>query len=141
MSKDIEALTRQTYDSLGFEVRDVIARSDLYERRGKDQHAFCLRVGREYPYDVRVLANVRPDSYWMDTVLHEFSEAGVHPGIYFRLGDALLATGEELRAVTGHRGRVALHPFCLPLCQPGVRRTRGEPITRSRWNSPRVNWS
>jgi hypothetical protein len=41
-------------------VRDVIARSDLYERAGKDHHAFCLRVGRSgrsYPYDVRVLAD------------------------------------------------------------------------------------
>jgi peptidyl-dipeptidase A len=73
--KDIEALTRRTYDSLGFEVRDVIARSDLYERAGKDQHAFCLRVGREYPYDVRVLANVRDDAYWMNTMLHEFGHA------------------------------------------------------------------
>ncbi|MCA1738862.1 MAG: M2 family metallopeptidase, partial [Actinobacteria bacterium] len=73
--KDIEALTRRTYDSLGFEVRDVIARSDLHERAGKDQHAFCLRVGREYPYDVRVLANVRDDAYWMNTMLHEFGHA------------------------------------------------------------------
>jgi peptidyl-dipeptidase A len=73
--KDIEALTRRTYDSLGFEVRDVIARSDLHERAGKDQHAFCLRVGREYPYDVRVLANIRDDAYWMNTMLHEFGHA------------------------------------------------------------------
>ncbi|MDQ3285597.1 MAG: M2 family metallopeptidase, partial [Actinomycetota bacterium] len=73
--KDIETLTRETYDRLGFEVRDVIARSDLYERAGKDQHAFCLRVGRSFPYDVRVLANVRSDSYWMDTMLHEFGHA------------------------------------------------------------------
>jgi peptidyl-dipeptidase A len=60
---------------LGLEVRDVLAKSDLYERGGKDQHAFCLRVGREYPYDVRVLANLRPDSYWMETMLHEFGHA------------------------------------------------------------------
>jgi peptidyl-dipeptidase A len=73
--KDLEALTRKTYDNLGLEVRDVVARSDLYERAGKDQHAFCLRVGRSYPYDVRVLANVRHDSYWMDTLLHEFGHA------------------------------------------------------------------
>ena len=73
--KDLEALTRKTYDNLGLEIRDVLARSDLYERAGKDQHAFCLRVGRQYPYDVRVLANVRPDSYWIDTMLHEFGHA------------------------------------------------------------------
>jgi len=73
--KDLEALTRETYDRLGFEVRDVIARSDLYERAGKDQHAFCLRVGRSYPYDVRVLANIRDGAYWMNTMLHEFGHA------------------------------------------------------------------
>ena len=53
----------------------MISSSDLYEREGKSQHAFCARIGREYPYDVRVLANVRPDSYWMDTMLHEFGHA------------------------------------------------------------------
>ena len=68
-------LTRKTFDGLGLDVRGVISRSDLYEREGKNQHAFCLRVGREYPYDVRVLANVRPDAYWMDTMLHEFGHA------------------------------------------------------------------
>jgi peptidyl-dipeptidase A len=73
--KDLEELTRKTYDTMGLEVRDVLARSDLYEREGKNQHGFCLSVGREYPYDVRVLVNVRPDSYWMDTMLHEFGHA------------------------------------------------------------------
>jgi peptidyl-dipeptidase A len=73
--KDIIALTRETYDRLGFEVRDVMARNVLYERAGKDQHAFCLRVGRSYPYDVRVLANVRDDAYWTNTMLHEFGHA------------------------------------------------------------------
>lgn len=73
--KDLEALTRETYDGMGLEVRDVLARSDLYEREGKSQHAFCMGVGRDYPYDVRVLANVRPDSYWADTMLHEFGHA------------------------------------------------------------------
>ncbi len=73
--QDLEALTRRTYDGMGLEVRDVLAKSDLYERAGKSQHAFCLHVGRSYPYDVRVLANVRPDAYWMDTMLHEFGHA------------------------------------------------------------------
>src|ERR671913_40974 len=53
----------------------VISSSDLYEREGTNQHAFCARLGREYPYDVRVLANIRPDAYWMDAMLHEFGHA------------------------------------------------------------------
>jgi peptidyl-dipeptidase A len=73
--KDLTELTRTTYDNLGLEARDVLARSDLYEREGKNQHAFCLSVSREFPYDVRVLANVRDDAYWMDTMLHEFGHA------------------------------------------------------------------
>lgn len=73
--KDLEVLTRKTYDALGLDVRDVLSRSDLYEREDKSQHAFCLKIGREYPYDVRVLANLRPDAYWADTMLHEFGHA------------------------------------------------------------------
>jgi peptidyl-dipeptidase A len=73
--RDLEDLTRKTFDGLGLDVRGVISRSDLYEREGKSQHAFCARIGREYPYDVRVLANVRPDAYWMDAMLHEFGHA------------------------------------------------------------------
>jgi peptidyl-dipeptidase A len=73
--KDLEDLTRKTFDGLGLDVRGVISRSDLYEREGKSQHAFCTRIGREYPYDVRVLANVRPDANWMDAMLHEFGHA------------------------------------------------------------------
>ena len=73
--KDLEALTRETYDGMGLEVRNVLARSDLYERPGKSQHAFCIPIGRDYPYDVRVLANVEPDAYWADTMLHEFGHA------------------------------------------------------------------
>jgi peptidyl-dipeptidase A len=75
---ELEKLTRRTYDSLGLDVRGVMANSDLYEREGKSQHAFCLSVGRDHPYDVRVLANLRPekpDAYWADTMLHEFGHA------------------------------------------------------------------
>ncbi len=73
--RDLEELTRRTFDGLGLDVRGVISNSDLYEREGKSQHAFCTRIGREYPYDVRVLANVRPDANWMDAMLHEFGHA------------------------------------------------------------------
>jgi peptidyl-dipeptidase A len=73
--EDLEDLTRRTFDALGLDVRGVISSSDLYERESKNQHAFCARLGREYPYDVRVLANVRSDAYWMDAMLHEFGHA------------------------------------------------------------------
>jgi peptidyl-dipeptidase A len=104
--KNLEDLTRKTYDNMGLEVRDVLARSDLYERSGKSQHAFCLALGRDYPYDVRVLANVRPDSYWMETMLHEFGHAvydkHINPELpYFLRTVAHTSTTEAIALMMG----------------------------------------
>jgi peptidyl-dipeptidase A len=71
--KDLEALTRTYYAAIGLDINDVLARSDLYEREGKEQHAFCTHIDREG--DVRVLCNVRPDAKWAGTMLHEFGHA------------------------------------------------------------------
>ncbi|MET0896191.1 MAG: M3 family metallopeptidase, partial [Acidimicrobiia bacterium] len=70
---DLEALTLRTYDGLGLDVRAVLARSDLYAKDGKSQHAFCIDIDRAG--DVRVLCNVEPSERWMDTMLHEFGHA------------------------------------------------------------------
>ena len=51
----------------------MIARSDLYEKKGKSPHAFCTDIDREG--DVRVLANIVPNEYWMGTMLHELGHA------------------------------------------------------------------
>lgn len=104
--KDLKSLTLETYDHMGLEIRDVLARSDLYEREGKNQHAFCLGVGREYPYDVRVLANVQPDSYWTDTMLHEFGHAvydkHINPSLpYFLRSYAHTCTTEAIALMMG----------------------------------------
>ncbi|HUT23184.1 MAG TPA: M2 family metallopeptidase [Sumerlaeia bacterium] len=71
--KDLEKLTETYYRGIHLEIRDILDRSDLYEREGKDQHAFC--TGIETPRDVRVLCNVRPTGRWMSTMLHEFGHA------------------------------------------------------------------
>ena len=55
------------------DVRPILARSDLFEREGKDQHAFCIDIDREG--DVRVLCNLQPLLRWMDTLLHELGHA------------------------------------------------------------------
>jgi peptidyl-dipeptidase A len=70
---DVEALTMRTYDGLGLDMRPVLARSDLYAREGKSQHAFCIHVDREG--DVRVLCNIEPNERWTETMLHEFGHA------------------------------------------------------------------
>lgn len=67
---DIEALTVETYKRVGMDIAPFLATSDLYEREGKNQHAFCLMVGRKK--DVRILCNVKPNHNWMGTMLHEF---------------------------------------------------------------------
>ncbi len=72
--KEIEELTVKTYDGMGLEIRDVLARSDLYEREGKSQHAFCTHIDRRSD-DVRVLCNLQPNARWMETNLHEFGHA------------------------------------------------------------------
>ncbi len=70
---DIAETSVQAYDALGMEVRDVIERSDLYEREGKNQHAFCTRIGRGQ--DTRILCNLRPNARWMTTQMHELGHA------------------------------------------------------------------
>jgi peptidyl-dipeptidase A len=71
---DLPLLVERTFRRCGLSVEDLLASSDLEERRGKNQHAFCLNVDRDAK-DVRVLANVRPDERWMSTLLHEFGHA------------------------------------------------------------------
>ena len=51
----------------------MIPRSDLYEKKGKSPHAFCTDIDREG--DVRVLANVKNNEYWMGTMLHELGHS------------------------------------------------------------------
>jgi len=71
--RDLVQLALQTYDGLGMEVRPILDRSDLFEREGKDQHAFCTHIDREG--DVRILCNLKPTLRWMETLLHELGHA------------------------------------------------------------------
>ena len=52
---------------------EVPLKSDLKETQGKSPHAFCTDIDREG--DVRVLANIVPNEYWMTTMLHELGHA------------------------------------------------------------------
>ncbi|WP_238602742.1 M2 family metallopeptidase [Fimbriiglobus ruber] len=70
---DILKLCSQFYAGIGLPIDDVIARSDLYEKKGKSPHAFCTDIDREG--DVRVLANIVPNEYWMGTMLHELGHS------------------------------------------------------------------
>lgn len=67
--KDPVAISRKYYAGIGLPVDSILARSDLYERPGKYQHAYETDIDRLG--DVRVVCNVRPDCDWMATMLHE----------------------------------------------------------------------
>jgi len=71
--KDVVKLTRDYYTGMGFDIDDLIGRSDLYGREGKYQHAFCTDIDREG--DIRVMCSVKNNSYWMNTMLHEYGHA------------------------------------------------------------------
>lgn len=71
--QDPVELALASYDEWGLEVRDILDRSDLYPREGKNQHAFCLDIDREG--DVRTLNNLEPTRRWAKTLLHELGHA------------------------------------------------------------------
>ena len=52
-------------------------RSDLYEKPGKNPHAFCTDIDRLG--DVRIVCNLKDNEQWMETTLHELGH-----GVYAR---------------------------------------------------------
>lgn len=72
-NKDIVALTKKYYSGLGLPIDNMVTKSDLFEKEGKYQHAYCTNINRGK--DVRVVCNVKPNYNWMETMLHEFGHA------------------------------------------------------------------
>lgn len=70
---DICGWTTHFYDRMGFDVRGILQRSDLYPREGKNQHAFCTHLDRRG--DVRTLNNLTQSMRWLETLLHELGHA------------------------------------------------------------------
>jgi peptidyl-dipeptidase A len=81
--KNLEDITSKYYSGIGIPIEDLIAKSDLYEKPGKNQHAFCADINNEG--DVRVLCNIKPNAYWMNTMLHEFGHAAYQKYIDHKL--------------------------------------------------------
>jgi peptidyl-dipeptidase A len=101
------------FRGIGLPADDVLARSDLYEREGKDQHAFCLDVDREG--DVRVLCNMRANEKWMGTILHELGHAVYDRYIPRELPFLLRSIAHTLstEAVAMYFGRLTRDPAWL----------------------------
>ena len=70
---DVKELAQTFYAGVGLPVDDILARSDLYDREGKNPHAFGFDADRKG--DVRILANLNNDERWMETILHELGHA------------------------------------------------------------------
>jgi len=85
--RNIETLTTDYYFSIGLDIKDMLAKSDLYEKPGKNQHAYCIDI--DNIGDVRVLCNIKPNYSWMGTMLHEFGHANYDKNIDHKLPFAL----------------------------------------------------
>jgi peptidyl-dipeptidase A len=72
-SRDPEEIALSFHEGIGLPLGEVLARSDLREREGKDPHAYCIHVDRSG--DVRILCNLRPTARCMGTLLHECGHA------------------------------------------------------------------
>ncbi len=78
--RDVVELAAETYRQLGFSNIDaILARSDLYPRQGKNQHAYAVDIDREG--DVRTFLNVERNARWMGTLLHELGHTIYQDGI------------------------------------------------------------
>lgn len=111
--QDPVRLAAAFYDGIGLNVDAILEKSDLYEKPGKNQHAFCIDIDRAG--DVRTLDNIKPDSYWMNTILHELGH-----GVYsyyndmelpFTLRDAAHIFTTE--AIANFFGRLAKNPYWM----------------------------
>ncbi|MCB1221053.1 MAG: M2 family metallopeptidase [Planctomycetales bacterium] len=102
---DLEKLTTDTFDRIGLDIRPSLAISDLYERENKDQHAFCMMVGRD-PSRVHVLCNCRDNESWAATMLHEYGHAVYDMGLdplqqYFLRDCAHISSTEAIAMLFG----------------------------------------
>lgn len=108
--KDLVDLSAKYYNGINLNVDDIIKKSDLFEKQGKNQHAYCTDIDRNG--DVRVLCNVKPTMSWMNTMLHEYGHA-VYSKYYdpqkpFLLRDAAHTFTTE--AIAMIMGRCASNP-------------------------------
>ena len=101
--RDLVTMTRDFYKSIDLDISDVLEQSDLFEREGKSQHAFCIHMNRGS--DIRVLTNIRPNTYWASTMLHEYGHAAYSKNIdpklpYFLREECHIMTTEAMAMMT-----------------------------------------
>jgi len=143
--KNLETLASTFYSGIGLPIDDMVKKSDLYEKPGKNQHAFCTDIDNEG--DVRVLCNIKPNAKWMNTVLHEFGHAvydkNIDTGLPFILRDPAHTFTTE--AIAMMFGRLSSNPKWIrdmtgigedemrKIAENSFRMQRLEQLVFSRW--------
>lgn len=111
--RDLVELAERYFEEIDLPIGDVLDRSDLFEREGKDQHAFCTDIDREG--DVRILCNLQDNERWMSTLLHELGHAAYDKFVPRSLPYLLRAPAHTLttEAVAMFMGRLTRTPGWL----------------------------
>jgi len=144
--QNIEKLTADYFQSIGMDISDIIAKSDLYEKQGKNQHAYCIDI--DNLGDVRVLCNIKPNYTWMGTMLHEFGHAVYDKNIDQELPFSLRNPAHTFttEAIAMFFGRMASNPAFLvdmklsdeaeakKIAEESFKVLRLEQLTFSRWS-------
>ncbi|KAF0153094.1 MAG: hypothetical protein FD143_534 [Ignavibacteria bacterium] len=110
---NIEEVTKQYFDGIGLNIDDLISNSDLYEKEGKYQHAYCTDIDKSG--DIRVVCNIKPSQRWMSTMLHEYGHAAYDKFINQKLPWSLREPAHTFatEAIAMLFGRFASNPVWL----------------------------
>jgi len=111
---DIPLAGKKFYQSMGIDVDPILERSDMFERPGKNQHAFCISIDRDK--DVRTLNNVQSSIKWLETVLHELGHAvydlGYDPALPWLLREPPHVMPTEAMALIAGRQAYRYEALC-----------------------------
>jgi peptidyl-dipeptidase A len=108
---DILDVVTRFFHGIGLDIGDILAQSDLYEKPGKDQHAYCTDV--DHKGDIRILANIKNNEIWTGTMLHELGHAAydkfIDPKLpYLLRHEAHIFTTEAVAMMFGRLSKDAL---------------------------------
>jgi len=137
--KDIKKMAASFYNGLGLPVEAILKNSVLYEREGKNPHAFCDDIDRHG--DVRIFCNLKNNEKWMGTLLHELGHAVYDFNIdkelpYLLREPAHIFTTEAVAMFFGRLSSNALWMQRIPgLVEEEKVEPKGRASNTTRWHS------